>query len=312
MSEAFHVAVFWAAMTLVTIHLGLALAAAGIPAMTALVGLRAVKRLRIFTDKFGQQAATFALMGGLWAFLVLTGLAVATRVLFPTLSGPLGNSWGSLPWPIVAVPLLAGLAVFLVYRGLWHQLKARKVLHVALGVAATLLFWLTYAGGLAVLRLLAVPVVDTGWAASLHVPATALAWRLLAEGVCLSLHLAGTLTGAWLLWRRNRDDFGRDYYNYTMRLTARLGFWAGLAGLVALVWVAMGLLPVVGEISPRMTTSLGLYGLGLLPDLLGCAFVAAQENALRHKVVLGVAAAGSLVSLAGLLAGLANVFWPGL
>jgi hypothetical protein len=312
MSEALRVAVSWAALILVSIHLGLALAAAGIPAVTALVGFRAQKRLRIFTDKFGQQAATFALMGGLWALVVLAALVGATWYLVPNFSGPMGNGWATIPWLAVLVPLLAGMIVFLAYRGLWHQLKTRKVLHVGLGLAATLLFWLAYDGGLVVLRPLATPVLPATWLDGLLPPGPALLWRLLALGVLLSLHLAGTYCAAWLLWRRNRDDFGRDYYNYTMRLTARLGFWAGLASVAALVWVVLGLVPAVGEITSRMTTGLGLYGLGMLVCLCGCAFVAAQENALRHKFVLGLATAGSIVALAGVLAALANVFWPGL
>jgi hypothetical protein len=309
MPEALRVATFWAAMVLVASHLGLALAAAGIPALTALVGPRAVKRLRIFTDKFGQQAATFALLGGLWALVALSGLLVAAGFLAPVGQGP----WRTAPaWLAVTAPLAVGAAVFLAYRGLWHRLKARKQLHVLLGLAATLLFWLAFYVGLAALRPLAVPGSETGWAAWLAPPGTALFWRLLAEGVVLSLFTAGTFTGAWLVWRRNRDDFGRDYYNFTMRLTARLGFWAGLASLGAMVWVCLGLLPVVGEISSRMTLALGLYGLGMLVTLGGCGFLAGQENALRHKFLLVLAFLGSVVALTGLLAGLSAVFWPGL
>jgi len=25
------------------------------------------------------------------------------------------------------------------------------------------------------------------------------------------------MTGAWLVWRRDKDEFGRDYYNFTLR-----------------------------------------------------------------------------------------------
>lgn len=311
MSEALRVAVFWAAMVIVASHLGLALAAAGIPAITALTGSRGVKRLRIFTDKFGQQAATFALLGGLWALLALAGGVAVVRFLAPASEATPGIV--ALSWLAVAVPLGCGMAVFLTYRGMWHGLKARKSLHAGLGILATACFWLAYAGGLAVLRPRAVPGTDAAtWAALLVPPAKALFWRLLAEGAVLSVFFAGTFTGAWLVWRRDRDDFGRDYYNFTMRLTARLGFWAGLASLGTLAWIGVGLVPVVGEISSRMTMALGLFGLGMLVTLCGCGFVAAQENALRHKFLLVLTFLGSITALTGLLTGLALVFWPGL
>ena len=185
--------------------------------------------------------------------------------------------------------------------------------HGGLGILATLLFWLAYGGGLALLRVRAVPGVDaTTWPALLVPAGQTLFWRLLAEGVVLSLFYAGTFTGAWLVWRRNRDDFGRDYYNFTMRLTARLGFWAGLVSLGTLAWVILGLVPMVGEITSRMTVALGLFGLGMLVALGSSAFLAAQENVLRHKFLLVLAFLGSISALTGLLTGLALVFWPAL
>ena len=82
MPETVRITVFWAVMVLFAVHLGLALAAAAIPAITSVVGLSKVKRLKIFTDKFGQQAATFALLGGLWLFCVLAAvLAAVLRAL---------------------------------------------------------------------------------------------------------------------------------------------------------------------------------------------------------------------------------------
>jgi hypothetical protein len=242
MSEALRVAVFWAAMVLVASHLALALAAAGIPCITSLVGLRAVKRLKIFTDKFGQQAATFALLGGLWVFLALVCVLCIVHFLAPD-SVRLAFGF-PFPLAILAGPIVAGAGVFLVYRGMWQRLKARKSLHASLGLGATLFFWLALYAGLAILRPLAIDEPALDWAALVVPPGKALFWRLLAEGLSLSLFCAGTLTGAWLVWRRDKDDFGRDYYNFTLRLTARIGLVAGVVSLGCLVWAGMGLVPV--------------------------------------------------------------------
>ncbi len=309
MPEAIRVAVFWAVMILCAVHLGLALAAAGVPTITAVTGLRQVKRLKIFIDKFGQQAATFALLGGLWVFLALCAALCAIRFLLPAKA----PYFLGLPWPLAALagPVLAGAAAFLCYRGLWQRLKTRKPLHGAIGLAATLLLWLAFWAGLAMLRPLSLGLAAPANALFLLPPGDSLFWRLLAEGLALSVGLAGTFTGAWLVWRRDRDDFGRDYYNFTMRLAARVGFAGQVLALGAMGWLVFGLLPLVGELSPRLTIAVALYGSGSLGALLCLGLVMPQENALRHKLLLVTAFVASLAALTGLVAGLVTAFAPG-
>lgn len=310
MPEAVRVAVFWAAMVLFAVHLGLALAGAGIPLLTSLVGLSKVKRLKIFTDKFGQQAATFALLGGLWVFLVLAAALAALAFLAPA-KAPyyLGR-----PLPLAAVvgSVLAGAAAFLAYRGSWQRLKTKKPLHGAIGLCATLLLWTAFAVGLAAARPLVLglpPVVGLAFPLP---PADSLFWRMLALGLLLSIGLAGTFTGAWLVWRRNRDDFGRDYYNFTLRLAARFGFVGHVLSLAPLAWLGLGLLPLAGELTRVLAVSLGLYGTGLLLTLVCLGFILPQDNALRHKLPLVVGFFGSVMALTGLCAALASLFAPGL
>ncbi len=310
MPEATRVAVFWAAMVLIASHLGLALAAAGIPCITALVGLRPTKRLKIFIDKFGQQASTFALLAGLWAFVVLAAGAAGLWFFLP---GPATFFLG-FPLPAAAIigPILAGAAAFLAYRGLWQRLKTQKSLHAVIGLAATLLFWAGLYAGLAAFRPLVLGLHATDWPSFLAPPAASLFWPILAEGLTLSLAAAGTFTGAWLVWRRDRDDFGRDYYNFTMRLASRLAFAATVLAVVAMAWLCLGLLPLVGELSARLTVAVGLYGSGLFLALVASGFVMVQANALRHKAALMAAFLAMLMALTGLVAGLASVFLPAL
>lgn len=310
MPEAFRAAVFWTAMVVVAAHLGLALAVAGIPCITSLTGLRQTKRLKIFIDKFGQQASTFALLGGFWAFAALVAALVLLRFAFAAKAAYfLGFP---LPFLAIAVPLLAGGVLFLAYRGLWQRLKAQKLLHAVVGLSATLLLWMAFYAGLAASRPLVLGLAPTSDAALLSPPGVSLFWRLLAEGLTLSLALAGTFTGAWLVWRRNKDDFGRDYYNLTLRLAARVGFAGHVLALAAMAWIGLGLMPLVGELSGRVSMAVTLYGTGLLLTLVCLGFVLPRENTLRHKALLVVAFAATLLALTGLCAGLAAIFTPAL
>jgi hypothetical protein len=305
MPEATRIAAFWAVMVFCAAHLGLALAVAGVPTITAAAGLAKVKRLKIFIDKFGQQAATFALLGGLWAFVILCAALAALHVLAPATA----PYFLGIPWPAAALaaPVLAGAAVFLSYRGLWQRLKTQKALHGGIGFAATVCLWLAFYAGLAMLRPLALRLPAPADALFLLPPGNSLFWRLLAEGVALSLCLAGAYTGAWLVWRRNKDDFGRDYYNFTLRLAARVTF---VGQVLAMGWIVLGLLPLVGELSARLSIAVALYGTGSLLTLLFAAVVMPQENALRHKFMLVGAFAASIMAATGLLAGLAAIFLP--
>ncbi|WP_029457605.1 hypothetical protein [Solidesulfovibrio alcoholivorans] len=309
MPEATRIAAFWAVMILCAAHLGLALAVAGVPTITAAAGLAKVKRLKIFIDKFGQQSATFALLGGLWVFVVLCAALAALHGLAPAAA----PYFLAIPWPAAALaaPILAGAAVFLSYRGLWQRLKTQKTLHGGIGFAATACLWLAFYAGLAMLRPLSLRLPAPADALFLLPPGNSLFWRFLAEGVALSLSLAGAYTGAWLVWRRNKDDFGRDYYNFTLRLAARVTFVGQVLALAAMGWIVVGLLPLVGELSARLSIAVALYGTGSLLTLLFAAVVMPQENALRHKFMLVGAFAASIMAATGLLAGLTAIFFPG-
>ncbi len=310
MPETVRITVFWAVMVLFAVHLGLALAAAAIPCLTSVVGLSKVKRLKIFTDKFGQQAATFALLGGLWLFCVLAAVLAAVWFLAPA-KAPyyLGLP---LPFGAVAATVLGGAAAFLTYRGSWQRFKTQKPLHGLIGLSATLLLWAAFYAGLAASRPLALALPPATTAAFLLPPANSLFWRFLTIGLPLSVGLAGAYTGAWLVWRRDRDDFGRDYYNFTMRLAARFAFGGLLMALPGVAWLGLGLMPLAGELTTTLAASLGLFGTGLLLALACFGFVMPQENALRHKLLLAAGFVGAVMALIGLCAMAANLIAPNL
>ncbi len=105
---------------------------------------------------------------------------------------------------------------------------------------------------------------------------------------CLnSLCAAGMFGVAWLFLRRNKDDFGRDYYKYALHRASALALGGGLAGLAlsALVFFyPQGIQahpPALGQVpSPE------LIGLGYALMFIACALwtvIRLSQLPLRHK-----------------------------
>jgi hypothetical protein len=139
-------------------------------------------------------------------------------------------------------------------------------------------------------------------------PADALIWPLLAQAVPLALCL-GLVTGVLImLWRRNIDDWGRDYYAFGMRFGAA---WAVVLGCIQfgchawLVWRVTGELQVLTSGLAALSPSLLAWACGAFLGLLGLvlAMIAARsETPLRHKPTILLAALGLFLFLAGMAA----------
>jgi hypothetical protein len=90
-----------------------------------------------------------------------------------------------------------------------------------------------------------------------------LLWAFLLNAAALAAALGPTLGAVYLLLRRSRDDFGRDYYVFGLRSLASVG----AAGAV--------ISPVLIAVTAWMAYS-GRLGLGhgpallVLPDVYGC------------------------------------------
>ncbi|MDR1125159.1 MAG: hypothetical protein LBM64_03740 [Deltaproteobacteria bacterium] len=59
------------------------------------------------------------------------------------------------------------------------------------------------------------------------------AWAFAGSLGLIGLTLAAVWSVCWLFFRRNRDDFGRDYYNFAAGRGCALAFTAGAASLLA-------------------------------------------------------------------------------
>lgn len=299
--------VFYVTVVLLAPHLALALAAAGMPLVSASGGFFTAKRIKIFLDKFGQQITTFALLGGGYVFLLTLLAALALPFLAPQSAAFFFAL--PLPLPALAAPLILGAGLFLVYRGLWQRMKNNKIPHSLIGIASGLAFFATLYATVSAFRLLSLhtpPPLDAR--DFFFPPFNAFFWPILVQTLSLSLCLAGGFGGLYLVIRRIRDDFGRDYYGFTLKLAARWALFAGILQLAALGHVYNGLWPFASVhaasdlLAWTMTGSLVLWALSLAL----WAAAAFSSYALRLKWAI---LAAPLLAIAA-VACQAAFFWP--
>lgn len=287
-------------------------------------------RKKAFLDKFGQQAAALGFKA-LAASLAGTAcglafLASAGRVDMKALAA-------SPPaLALLALPLL--LAVALAAHALsWRAMRQNKGGHLALGglagllalalpAAASVLAVALPGGGPSLAAQLGLGAAGAG--AAVDAAATAargaaqaaasavlnadLAAPLALAGLAWCLCAAGGVVLLYLLHRRERDDFGRDYYQFALRTASR---WAlgGLAATVACgAWLAASLPEGTRAGLLAQAPALAVLGGALALCAAAWAATAASRNPLTLKWLQGLAglclwlAQGALAFLALVLA----------
>ncbi len=115
-------------------------------------------------------------------------------------------------------------------------------------------------------------------------------WTIVPYILPLSFALAAGLACVWLILRRNKDDFGRDYYAQMLPWCATwarntwLVFWLILLGTTALSWMHM--LQEENYLSnPEFLRSVAFVLLWLIPGILW-AIAIRSAHPLRHKATL--------------------------
>ncbi len=286
------------------------LSALGSPVLSFTAEILADARAMVFHRKFAQQVSKAGL---LWlpAALLLTGL---TAALWPSEASALATLL--LARPELSAPPAATLLLFAVFSTLhaatWARLKASRGLHKLLGLLAA-------ASGLAsawlLLSLSRLLLAGLGsetavpFAIQDHVliPAASPFWPLLGLALTMALVCAGGLGLAYALMRRNRDDWGRDYYGFALRFGAAwtlllLVTTAGFLGWLAAGHVLKGaLLPA----DPVLRAAAVTTGAALLLALAGNLIVWRSTAPLRQKPIILASCLLLLLLLAGIcLAGL--------
>ncbi|MEF2231065.1 MAG: hypothetical protein V3571_09065 [Pseudodesulfovibrio sp.] len=255
----------------------LGMGAFGSPVVAVLGEIAAKTKGKIFYDKFGQQAGAMGRILILLLILVWGAAIGVTYARFPQLAARLSEPGAPfLPAVIAAgVFLLAGLIHF----STWKVMRPAKGAHISLGLCASLASITAIALAVPAKLTLADPTVEaTALARPMALPLAVMYGLLIVAS-------AAALGCAYLVLRRNRDDFGRDYYNFALPLAARWALIPMLGFLACQGW----LFAVLPDAFRAMTTGTPLGLVWMAAGTLGalCALlwllVARSKSPLRLK-----------------------------
>lgn len=297
----------------IAFYTALCLAAMALPIFSAINTLRRNSRLKIFMDKLSQQAATLSIF--IAAFLVLSLVAAIVYIMF--FRKDIAAFWLSFPFPSLFLGglLLISCLTLAAYRALWRTMRNIKAAHALLGLLAGL-FW----GGLFLVGILYY-IMDfqefnnSSRITSTGLPSIALATNFFAEqpatlafpaaAIIFAFSLAAGMNIIYMIIRRHKDDFGRDYYQYSLRYCARWAIVCALPQLFLFFWLSIR---GAGPFLPQVFFQLPLFLLiaSLLFFVLACliwAGMAFSNNPSRLKISAILAPILLILSLSGFMAG---------
>ena len=207
------------------------LAAPSFPLISVVSQALAKSQKKSFYDKFGKQLTRMSLLFGGTA-LAITALGAIRYLTLDTsiLQGPY-----TLPLGITAGLLLLAALCTGFYFGVWKSMRKQKNAHMLIGLLAVILSFAALAFGATTAASLqsslhVLPSVGTPLeilAALLSVVSTPFLIHLLLALV-VGFALCGAFSLVYLLARREKDDFGRDYYKFAVPYAAK---WA-IAGAI--------------------------------------------------------------------------------
>ncbi|HAS89972.1 MAG TPA: hypothetical protein DCS48_11810 [Desulfovibrio sp.] len=293
------------------------LAAIGAPIMAVILEITAKARKKIFYDKLAQQVTTLTLILYLLFIICLGGAAAFFSRQMPWLRDWFINP--ASPVMMFYITLGIALAGLIPYKYTWKKLKKSKPLHIMFGSIGAL-------GGLATIHVATV-VMQKFFTLQMESPNPAVpAVPFFTHfqqipgkaGLCLAgiylimaLAFAATASGLYLVCRRNKDDFGRDYYKFSLPVVSRWALFPTLIQLAAsagIVYYICG--PNVATLYQNLPVAIS-FGTSLLLTIICCAIWIVtwrSEAPMRHKIGLSLTPLLVTLAHATLMAGTMNLY----
>lgn len=284
----------WDALVVV-VPLAALMAYSGLFFLSAAAKIIAISRKRTAFDKCSRQ---LGLLGIVLGWLMLAGSRVWLYYAQPgTPSGGVGETENfvmEVGWLLFSM----GVLLSSIYYSLWHVLKNMPILHATLGMISAVQNCVALMVILFLFTFRAWAGMDAQAHGALALPdifPTTLdspIWSALCYTLPLILAMPGAWGACWLLMRRRKDDFGRDYYNNMVSWccgwarNAWMGLWFLLLASTGLeVWRQMQ--QQIFNAQDAMLDNARIL-LWLLPPLLWTA-VRRSRPPLRNSWMLWVA-----------------------
>lgn len=261
------------------------------PGVAAITESLTFKKHKAFYRKCARQLSQVPFGLGLMLFTILgCGAMIGLMQFRPELMEP-DKAWR--PLLVVALPMAAMLLLTL-YVTTWTKLGKLKKLHLALGFLAAaaclavlflfFLFLVSLQRPIELDMLLESPtaLLASLWADYLSSPAL---WQLTIYLVFLGIASGTGLSQLWLIMRRYKEDYGRDYYNFAMHYCARLALAFTLLSTLTAGWLFWSLwqsMPSVFLQPQDRGVLLVAFGLPVSCCILWLCILK-SETPMRHK-----------------------------
>ena len=310
MDIALNEVLIWVRLASTSIVAVLLLAVGAAPLIAAVSQHLAKARERIFYDKFAKQIAQMGLAIGLCTLPFTAGVWMVLYLQhpvanIPVLSHPLLSLPALLPFCIYVV----GLMLCIVHAANWNRWKGMRFLQSLFAWVAWLCMLVAGAGLLTLKRTLNAypdafavdPSLESYLSAVQTIPLQSSLWPFLALAVFGGLAAAGTLGTLYCLSRRDREDYGRDYYAFALKAASWWGACGGvLAGAAAAGYMLLVMDRFAGLLQ-ALPVQTGLAAVVLLLVMaLGLLTVASSATPLRRKSTCFLAAVALFAAGLGL------------
>ena len=180
-----------------------------------------------------------------------------------------------------ALPFFGTLALVAYDLG-WKSAKERKAIHLLLGCVSNVAIKCGY-WGLVVLALLLFRGISLDSPSFLPPWGSAL-WPLAALWLPMALGLTAAGGLAYLLLRRNTDDWGRDYYRFAAPFLCKWHLALGLVTLAVTVWMYLSLKGVFNLHLPQILYAGAAATACLVLAMSLSLLVCGSEHPMRLKV----------------------------
>lgn len=265
------------------------LAVAASPAIAVTSQQLAIRQKKNFYDKLARQVASMATTLGCIFFTGIAAASIHTAVQNPEMfQGPF-----RMPLMVCIGTVAFSFAALMAYTASWKILRQSKGLHMLIGMFASILmisavFLISGLTNSMTMEGHVLSATDTPlqiFITVYTVAPTSLMWPIFLQTLLGGLGAAGMLAQGYLLLRRNRDDFGRDYYKFAVPYCAKWAIIPTLLQLIPAAWLFTMLMPSFGTpelINPALWCWIAAGALPLLSCFLWMR-VLRSETPLRHK-----------------------------